>query len=117
MRASLGVGDHHGRRGREDCWHRADIDLALLKIDAKNLPSIGFADYTKVKKGELVLAFGNPEGLENSVTMGWSAQWRDKLTRAAPAIYIQTDAPINPGSSGGPLVDMMAIWWASILSF
>jgi serine protease Do len=83
-----------------------DFDLALLKIDATNLPALPFADYTKLKKGQLVLAFGNPEGLENSVTMGVVSAVARQLETENPFVYIQTDAPINPGNSGGPLVDM-----------
>lgn len=84
----------------------SDFDLALLKIEAKDLPALPFADYTKLKKGELVLAFGNPEGLENSVTMGVVSAVARQLETENPFVYIQTDAPINPGNSGGPLVDM-----------
>lgn len=80
-------------------------DLALLKVDAKNLPTLPFADYTKLKKGEIVLAFGNPEGLENSVTMGIVSAVARQADPDVPAIYVQTDAPINPGNSGGPLVN------------
>jgi serine protease Do len=50
------------------------FDIALLKVDGKNLPTLPFADYPKLKKGQVVLAFGNPEGLENSVTMGIAHQ-------------------------------------------
>jgi serine protease Do len=81
------------------------LDLALLKIDQKNLPVLPFADYTKLQKGQIVLAFGNPEGLENSVTMGIVSAVARQVTSNAPTVYIQTDAPINPGNSGGPLVN------------
>jgi serine protease Do len=83
-----------------------EFDLALLKIDGKDLPALAFADYTQLKKGQLVLAFGNPEGLENSVTMGVISAVARQLETENPFVYIQTDAPINPGNSGGPLVDM-----------
>jgi serine protease Do len=105
VRASLGVGDHLPPVDAKIVGIAPVIDLAVLKIDAKDLPAIGFADYTKLKKGQLVLAFGNPEGLENSVTMGIISAVARQADPSSPAIYIQTDAPINPGSSGGPLVD------------
>jgi serine protease Do len=81
------------------------IDLALLKVEAKGLPTLEFADYKKLKKGQIVLAFGNPEGLENSVTMGIVSAVARQANASMPSVYIQTDAPINPGNSGGPLVD------------
>jgi serine protease Do len=81
------------------------MDLAVLKIEAKGLPTLPFADYTKLKKGQLVLAFGNPEGLENTVTMGVVSAVARQPDPDSPNVYIQTDAPINPGNSGGPLVD------------
>jgi len=105
VRASLGVGEHLAPVDARIVGIAPTIDLALLKIDGKNLPSVGFADYTKVKKGELVLAFGNPEGLENSVTMGVVSAVARQADPGVAAVYIQTDAPINPGSSGGPLID------------
>jgi len=83
-----------------------EFDLAVLKIEATNLPALPFADYAKLKKGQLVLAFGNPEGLENSVTMGVVSAVARQLETESPFVYIQTDAPINPGNSGGPLVDV-----------
>jgi serine protease Do len=83
-----------------------EFDLALLKIDGKDLPALPFADYAKLKKGQLVLAFGNPEGLENSVSMGVVSAVARQLETENPFVYIQTDAPINPGNSGGPLVDV-----------
>ena len=70
VRASLGLGEHSPPIEAKIVGIAPTIDLALLKIDGKNLPAIAFADYTKLKKGELVLAFGSPEGLENSVSMG-----------------------------------------------
>jgi serine protease Do len=81
------------------------IDIALLKIDAKGLPSLSFAEYDALKKGQVVLAFGNPEGFENSVTMGVVSAVARQVLPNVPSVYIQTDAPINPGNSGGPLVD------------
>src|SRR5579863_5338936 len=68
VRASLGLGEHSPPIDARIIGIAPTIDLALLKVEQKNLPAISFADYTKLKKGELVLAFGNPEGLENSVS-------------------------------------------------
>lgn len=80
-------------------------DLALLKIDATGLLALPFADFKALKKGQIVLAFGNPEGFENSVTMGVVSAVARQVAPNVPSVYIQTDAPINPGNSGGPLVD------------
>ncbi len=82
------------------------IDLALLRVEAKKLPTLSLADYRRVRQGEVVLAFGSPEGLENSVTMGIISSVARQPLPDRPMIYIQTDAPINPGNSGGPLVDV-----------
>jgi serine protease Do len=81
------------------------IDLALLKVDAKNLPVLPFADYNELRKGQVVLAFGNPEGFENSVSMGVVSAVARQVLPSVPYVYVQTDAPINPGNSGGPLVN------------
>ena len=105
VRASLGLGEHSPPIEAKIVGIAPTIDLALLKIDQKNLPAIAFADYTKLKKGELVLAFGNPEGLENSVSMGVVSAVARQADPDVPSVYIQTDAPINPGNSGGPLIN------------
>lgn len=81
-------------------------DVAVLKIDAKDLPALEFADSGLLKQGQVVFAFGSPLGLENSVTMGVVSATERQIDPDNPAIYIQTDAPINPGNSGGPLVDV-----------
>lgn len=81
------------------------LDLALLKIDAHGLQAVPLADYSKVRKGELVLAFGNPEGLENSVTIGVVSAVARQADPDVSSVFIQTDAPINPGNSGGPLIN------------
>jgi serine protease Do len=81
-------------------------DLALLKIDAPDLRALPFANYDKIRQGELVFAFGSPEGLRNSVTMGIVSAVARQMDVDSAAIYVQTDAPINPGSSGGPLVNV-----------
>lgn len=82
-----------------------ETDIALLKIDVTDLPSLELADSDLVEQGEIVLAFGNPMGLDNSVTMGIVSSTARQLKADDPMIYIQTDAPINPGNSGGPLVN------------
>jgi len=83
-----------------------DTDLALLKVDAHNLPSLPLGIRRPVHTGEIVLAIGSPEGLQSSVTMGVvSSAWRQP-DPDQPMVYIQTDAPINPGNSGGPLVNL-----------
>src|SRR3984885_13247520 len=85
-------------------------DLAVIKVDAHDLPSIAWGDSTKLKPGQTVLAFGSPFGyFRNSVTRGIvSAVDRENPYRddaRKPGGYIQTDAAINPGNSGGPLVN------------
>lgn len=83
-----------------------DHDLAVLKVEASGLPTIRIGDYHKLRQGQLVLAFGSPEGLENSVSMGLISSVLRQPDPDEPNIYIQTDAAINPGNSGGPLVDV-----------
>jgi serine protease Do len=82
------------------------IDLAVLKVEATALPTLPFAHYDRLHKGEVVLAFGSPEGLENSVTFGLVSSVLRQPDPDDPMVYIQTDAAINPGNSGGPLVDV-----------
>jgi serine protease Do len=82
-----------------------DTDLAFLKVDATGLPTLELSDSSDLKQGQLVLAFGSPLGLDNSVTMGVVSSVARQLDPDDPTIYIQTDAAINPGNSGGPLVD------------
>src|SRR5271165_7125 len=81
-------------------------DLAVIKIDATNLPALELADSDRLKQGQVVFAFGSPQGLENSVTMGVVSATARQVSDENPTTYIQTDAPINPGNSGGPLVDV-----------
>lgn len=85
-----------------------ETDIALLKVNEKNLPALPLADSDAVEQGQLVLAFGSPMGLDNSVTMGVVSSPARQLKPDDPMIYIQTDAPINPGNSGGPLVNTEA---------
>ncbi len=82
-------------------------DIALLKIDAKDLPAMILADSSKIEVGDVVLAIGNPFALGQTVTMGIISGLGRDLTDSGSEIqdFIQTDAAINPGNSGGPLVD------------
>jgi serine protease Do len=82
-----------------------DIDLAVIKIDRAGLLPLSLADSDSLRQGQIVLAFGNPMALENSVSMGVISSAERQVRSDDPAVYIQTDAPINPGNSGGPLVD------------
>jgi serine protease Do len=82
-----------------------DIDLALLKVDGHGFPVLPMANYDRIRQGQLVFAFGNPEGLRNSVTMGLISSVARQIDPDSASVYIQTDAPINPGNSGGPLVN------------
>ncbi len=86
-----------------------ETDLAVLKVDRRDLPHLALGDSEAIKKGQLVFAFGSPLGLENSVSMGVVSAVARQLRPEDPMIYIQTDAPINPGSSGGPLVDTRGV--------
>jgi len=81
-------------------------DIAVIKVDAKDLPAIKMGDSSKLKAGDVVLAIGNPFGLNQTVTMGIvSAVGRANIGISAYEDYIQTDAAINPGNSGGALVN------------
>ncbi|MFA4918365.1 MAG: DegQ family serine endoprotease [Thermodesulfovibrionales bacterium] len=82
-------------------------DLAVIKVDAKNLPAVRFGDSDNLKVGSTVLAIGNPFGLTQTVTSGIvSATGRANVGIADYEDFIQTDAPINPGNSGGALVNI-----------
>jgi serine protease Do len=82
-------------------------DIAVVKIDANNLPTIPMADSQNVKVGDVVLAVGNPFGVGETVTEGIvSAKNRGGMGIEQYENFIQTDAPINPGNSGGALVDI-----------
>lgn len=82
-------------------------DLAVLKVDAKDLLPATLGDSDAIEVGEWVLAVGNPFGLEQTVTSGIiSAKGRANMGIAEYEDFIQTDAAINPGNSGGPLVDL-----------
>ena len=80
-------------------------DLALIKIDAKDLPAITIANSENIKVGEWVLAVGNPFNLTNTVTAGIVSAKGRSLFQNGVESFIQTDAAINPGNSGGALVN------------
>jgi serine protease Do len=81
-------------------------DIAVLKIDASNLPAIVVGDSSKIQIGDYALAVGNPFGVGKTVTMGIvSATGRTNLGIEDYEDFIQTDAPINPGNSGGALIN------------
>jgi serine protease Do len=83
-----------------------ETDLAIIKIDERNLSALPFGDSEALNPGQMVLAFGSPLGLNNSVSLGVVSAVARQLEPESPMIYVQTDASINPGSSGGPLVDL-----------
>ncbi len=82
-----------------------ELDLALIKIPVQGLPALHFADYHKLRQGQVVFAFGSRQGLGNSMSMGVVSSVARQPDPDSPFVYIQTDAPINPGDSGGPLVN------------
>jgi serine protease Do len=82
-------------------------DVAVLQIEATDLPTVAFGDSDAIKVGEWVLALGNPFGLQHTVTYGIvSAKGRGNLDLADYEDFIQTDAAINPGNSGGAMVNL-----------
>jgi serine protease Do len=81
-------------------------DLALLKIDANNLPYVKFADKDEVRVGDWAIAIGNPFGLGGTVTAGIISALHRNIGSGQYDRYIQTDASINQGNSGGPLFDL-----------
>lgn len=81
-------------------------DLAVIKVDRTRLPALKFGNSDRTHPGELVLAFGSPLGLQDSVSLGVISAVNRQLDFNSPMVYLQTDAAINPGNSGGPLVDM-----------
>ena len=81
-------------------------DIALIKIDATGLPAVKFGDPNRLKVGEWVIAIGSPFGFENSVTAGIVSAKGRSLPQENFVPFIQTDAAVNPGNSGGPLFNM-----------
>ncbi|HKE03434.1 MAG TPA: trypsin-like peptidase domain-containing protein [Blastocatellia bacterium] len=83
----------------------SETDLALIKVDAQNLPYATLGDSSKLEQGEWVIALGSPFGLEQTMTVGIVSATGRQFGGAYDN-YIQTDASINPGNSGGPLLNM-----------
>ena len=81
-------------------------DLAVIKVERPGMRALKFGDSDRVHPGELVLAFGSPLGLQDSVSLGVISATNQQLDPDSPMVYLQTDAAINPGNSGGPLIDM-----------
>jgi serine protease Do len=102
----IGLGNDLRRFKAKKIGTDPGTDVALLKIDENNLPSVNFADSDKARAGDIVLAIGNPFGLRQTVTMGIiSAVGRGGMGIVDYENFIQTDAAINMGNSGGALVD------------
>jgi serine protease Do len=80
-------------------------DIALIKIEAKDLPALDLAAKPEVKKGEWVIAIGSPFGFENSVSAGVVSGMHRALPNGQMVPFIQTDVAVNPGNSGGPLLN------------
>ena len=104
-RSATGLLDDHKHFDAKVLGVDRETDLALLKIDAQNLPTLPFLDSDKLRQGQMVVALGSPLGLENSLTVGYISAPVRHLGPEHPMGYIQTDAAINPGNSGGPLLD------------
>jgi len=83
-----------------------ETDLAVLKVDATGLKSLTFGDSDELRAGQLVVALGSPLGFHNSVSLGVVSAVARQMQPESPMVYVQTDAAITSGSSGGPLVDL-----------
>jgi len=83
-----------------------ELDIAVLRIEAKDLPTLSLGDSGKLQVGDYVVAIGNPFGLGQTVTNGIISATNRPLGRGDSRGFLQTDAPINPGNSGGPLIDL-----------
>ncbi len=104
--SAVEVGLNDGRHFRAGLVGIApDLDLAILKIDGRNLPALPLADSERLSVGDYVVAIGNPFGLGQTVTAGIISATDRGLGGEDERRFIQTDAPINPGNSGGPLIN------------
>ena len=83
-----------------------NLDLAVLSIDGKDLPTLPLGDSGKLQVGDYVVAIGNPFGLGQTVTSGIVSATNRPLGQGDTRRFIQTDAPINPGNSGGALINL-----------
>ena len=83
-----------------------NLDLAVLKIGAKNLPTLALGNSDQLQVGDYVVAIGNPFGLGQTVTSGIVSATDRPLGQNDPRRFVQTDAPINPGNSGGALISL-----------
>lgn len=100
------VGLKDGRRlAAEPVGFAPNLDLAVLRIRARDLPSLPLGDSSKLSVGDYVLAIGNPFGLGQTVTAGIVSATDRGLSEGDPRRFVQTDAPINPGNSGGALIN------------
>ncbi|RKT21875.1 serine protease Do [Paraburkholderia sp. RAU2J] len=81
-------------------------DVAVLKIDASNLPTVKIGDPANSKVGEWVVAIGSPYGFDSTVTSGIISAKARQFSDDSPIPFIQTDVPVNPGNSGGPLFNL-----------
>ena len=84
----------------------ARTDIEVLKIDGRDLPTVKLGDPSKLRAGEWVVAIGSPFGFDNSVTAGIVSATARTLPDGQYTPFIQTDAAVNPGNSGGPLFNM-----------
>jgi len=105
------TGPYHTGRGQTILPARvigqfADADLALIKVDANGLPALPLGKETNLHQGQIIIAIGCPQGLQNTVSMGIVSSVARQITPDGHMSYIQMDAAVNPGSSGGPLVDV-----------
>jgi len=82
-----------------------ETDVAVLKVPGSGYPALSFGNSDALRSGQMVVAFGSPMGLANSVSLGVVSATARQIRPGDPMIYVQTDASINPGSSGGPLVN------------
>jgi serine protease Do len=83
-----------------------DSDLAVLKIDTDKLLTLKFANYETLRQGQMVVAFGSPLGMMNVATIGIVSSVARQIDPDSNVVYVQTDAAVNPGNSGGALVDI-----------
>jgi serine protease Do len=83
-----------------------EADLAVIKVEMTGLSTISFNTKEELKQGQLVVALGSPQGLQNTVSIGVVSSAGRQISADDHLLYVQTDAAINPGNSGGPLVDI-----------